>query len=76
MERGDGVETTMLRKSPSPDAGDGAWLDNEAEVETDELVELLKTVGAFALIATKAGDEGCARHTYIFGRGVRHIHIW
>ena len=36
------METTMLRKNPTADAGDDAWLDSEAEVETGETVEFIK----------------------------------
>ena len=42
VDRGDGVDTTMLRKNPTADAGDDAWLDSEAEVETGETVEFIK----------------------------------
>ena len=42
VDRGDGVETTMLRKNTTADAGDDAWLDSEAEVETGETVEFIK----------------------------------
>jgi len=79
----------MLRKNPTADAGDDAWLDSEAEVETGETVEFIKkevslpkrdgndrpvtllnrrvllSQGAFALVATKEGDEGWLRATYI-----------
>ena len=89
VDRGDGVDTTMLRKNPTADAGDDAWLDSEAEVETGETVEFIKkevslpkrdgndrpmtllnrrvllSQGAFALVATKEGDEGWLRATYI-----------
>ena len=89
VDRGDGVDTTMLRKNPTADAGDDAWLDSEAEVETGETVEFIKkevslpkrdgndrpvtllnrrvllSQGAFALVATKEGDEGWLRANYI-----------
>ena len=66
VDRKDGVETTMLRKNPTPDSSDDAWLDNEAEVETGDTVELVCEEGGFSLICTQKGkDEGWVRSGYL-----------
>jgi hypothetical protein len=65
VNRGDGVDTTMLRKEPNGRSDDDVWLENEAEVETGQTVELLKTENDFAFVRTSDGDEGYVLATYL-----------
>ena len=60
----------MLRKEPSGRSDDDVWLDNEAEVETGQTVELLDEANGFSLVRTSDGDEGYIRSGYLHGTHV------
>jgi hypothetical protein len=65
FKRDDGSASSLLRKNPTPDASDDAWLDNEAEVENDDTVELVREEGGFSLIRTRCKSEGWVRSAYL-----------
>jgi len=65
VNRGDGVDTTLLRKEPNGRSDDDAWLENEAEVENGQTVELLKIENDFAFVRTSDGDEGYVLAKYL-----------
>ena len=65
--RDDDTSTTKLRRQPNDDDGEDAWLENDAAVENDDVVELLEADagGGFAKIRTEQGDEGYVRAAYL-----------
>lgn len=68
MQRGDGVDATMLRKVAVA-VGEDVWSDSKATVDNGEAVTLLVdpagSTAEFGRVRTRGGDEGYIRRAYL-----------
>ena len=65
VQRGDAVESTLLRKVATHSRDGDVWVDSRTAVANGELVTVLRREAEFAWIRTDAGIEGYVKLTYL-----------